>query len=104
MDLVVECYKITASFPSSEQYGLVSQMRRAAASVPANIAEGRSRVGKKDYARFISVAQGSLSELETYFVLSERLKYLDGNVSSKMLEQMAEIGRMLHGLRRYLDN
>ena len=65
MDLVEEVYRVTSTFPSQEQYGLVSQMRRAAVSIPGNLAEGADREGNREFARFLSIAQGSLSELDT---------------------------------------
>ena len=102
MDMVQGVYLITEQFPNSETYGLSSQMRRAAISVPSNIAEGHARDSTKEYLRFISVAMGSLAELETQFLLSERLNYLEAGVLNKFLEQASEIGRMLRSLQRAL--
>ncbi len=101
-DMVQGVYLITEQFPNSETYGLSSQMRRAAISVPSNIAEGHARDSTKEYLRFISVAMGSLAELETQFLLSERLNYLEAGVLNKFLEQASEIGRMLRSLQRAL--
>ena len=103
MDLVVECYKITKSFPKSEIYGLSSQLQRAAVSIPANIAEGRERQYKKEFVQHISIAYASLAELETHIQISERLDYLDTNTAKKLLEKTSEVGRMLNGLRNLLS-
>ncbi|NQT72856.1 MAG: four helix bundle protein [Chloroflexi bacterium] len=102
MDLVMDCYQSTEGFPKSETYGLSSQLQRAAVSVPANIAEGRSRQHKKEFVQHISIAYGSLAELETLIRIAERLDYLDMNRSENILDKTAEIGRMLNGLRRSL--
>lgn len=76
MDLVEEIYKITALFPRDELYALTNQMRRAAVSVPSNIAEGAARTGSKEFLYFLSIARGSLSELETQLQIAERLGYM----------------------------
>lgn len=102
MDLVMDCYQSTKDFPKSETYGLSSQLQRAAVSVPANIAEGRSRQYKKEFIQHISIAYGSLAELETLVRIAERLDYLEINRSNSILEKTSEIGRMLNGLRRSL--
>ena len=99
MDTAQGVYLITEQFPKSEIYGLSSQMRRAAISVPSNIAEGHARDSTKEYLRFISVAMGSLAELETQFLLSERLNYLEAAALNKLLEKTGEIGRMLRSLQ-----
>ena len=96
--LAVEVYRLTASFPKSEVYGLTSQMRRAATSVPANIAEGQARRSARDFRRFLHIAAGSLAELETYLALVTGLEYADP-VALRPIQQEAEgVGRMLHGL------
>ncbi len=102
MDLVVLCYQITKKFPKSETYGLVSQLQRAAVSVPANIAEGRARQYKKEFLQHISIAYGSLAELETNIQIAKRLHYIDADKLKQMLEKTSEIGRMLNGLRKSL--
>ena len=84
MDLVEEIYKLTASFPIEEKFGMVSQMTRAAVSIPSNIAEGAGRNSDKDFAHFISIAIGSLYELNTQIVLSERLGYINQSQSQEL--------------------
>ena len=102
MDLVVKCYQMTKKFPKSEIYGLTSQLQRAAVSVPANIAEGRERQYTKEFLQHLSIAYGSLAELETHLQIAERLNYIDPNQLKQLLEKTAEVGRMLNGLRRSL--
>jgi four helix bundle protein len=77
IDLVVSCYRITHSFPRQEEYGLSAQLRRAAVSVPSNIAEGHARASTGDYLRHLSIAHGSLAELETHLEIARRLGYLE---------------------------
>ncbi len=103
MDLVIECYQITKDFPKSEIYGLSSQLRRAAVSIPANIAEGRERQYTKEFIQHLSIAYGSLAELETHIQIAERLNYLDINKVKQPLEKTAEVGRMLNGLHKSLE-
>lgn len=99
MDLVVECYRSTGTFPTSEVYGIVTQIRRAAASVPSNIAEGRGRRSPGDFVRFLDIAYGSLMELETHLFLANRLEYMGNETTNDLLTRTGEIGRMLNGLR-----
>ena len=92
--LVLEIYKITRDFPKSENYGLSQQMRKAAVSIPSNIAEGYGRIHKAEYKQFLSVAYGSLSELETQYLLSIDLKYIS---KSEIVEKLLkEVGSMLY--------
>ena len=77
MDIAVDIYKTSENFPSDEKFGLTSQMRRSAVSVPSNVAEGAGRQTKKEFANFIHIAQGSLSELDTQLELAKRLEYID---------------------------
>jgi four helix bundle protein len=93
VELVVESYRATAGFPMAEAYGLTSQIRRAATSIPANIAEGYGRGSRKEYLQFLIVAQGSLKELETHFIIAEN--YLTEAQVIHILSQTEEIGRML---------
>jgi four helix bundle protein len=95
MDLVETVYRHTASFPSAEQWGLVSQMRRAAISVPSNIAEGYGRQATGEYRHHLSIARGSLLELETQVLLSKRLGYVQAADSDTLLKEIEEISRML---------
>lgn len=85
------------SFPSDERFGLTSQIRRAAVSIPANITEGSGRETLKDFARFLHNAQGSLSEVEYYLHLADRLTYFDQGTFKRLEDQRAEVGRLLNG-------
>lgn len=103
MDLVVECYRLTQRFPANELYGLTSQIRRAAVSVPANIAEGFGRWHSKDFVRFLLNANGSLKEVETHLLISERLNFLQQPEMQKAMGLSEELGRMLAALRQKLS-
>ena len=98
MDLVESIYRITEKLPASEQWGLVSQMRRAAVSVPSNIAEGYGRQSSGNYIQFLSISRGSLLELETQIELCIRLKYLTRIDSEKILNDIMEINKILTSL------
>ena len=104
MDLVATSYEVAKQFPQSELYGLVSQIQRAAVSIPANIAEGHGREHLGDYIHHLSMANGSLMELETHFLLAGRLGYLNVEPMNQLLDQTAEVGRMLAGLIRSLKS
>jgi four helix bundle protein len=104
MDLVVATYQLTIQFPQNELYGLVSQIQTAAVSIPANIAEGHGREHLGDYLHHLSMANGSLMELETHFLIAGRLGYLKVEQINQFLDQTAEVGRMLAGLIRSLKN
>ena len=97
--LVLELYGLTQGFPRDERFGLVSQLRRAAVSVPANIAEGSKRRGSQEYARFLNIAEGSLAESEYLLLLSRDLGYLTAPATEPLFAEIEEIARMLHGLR-----
>jgi four helix bundle protein len=99
MDLVTACYQVTQVFPRSEAFGLTSQLRRAAVSVPANIAEGQARQHGGEFVQFLSIARGSLAELETHLLIATRLGYMEQSESLRLLEQTGEVGRMLNALR-----
>jgi four helix bundle protein len=103
MDLVVTCYQITKTFPKNEMYGLASQLQRAAVSIPSNIAEGRARQYSKEFLQYLSIACGSLAEVETHIQIAERLNYIDSDNVKQLLDKTAEIGRMLNGLRRSIE-
>ena len=95
MDLVVVCYKLSKQIPQSEIYGLTSQIRRAAVSIPANIAEGHGRKTLGEYIQHLSIANGSLKELETHLLIASRLHYVRDDEIVPTLEGCSEIGRML---------
>ena len=103
MDLVVVCYEITKKFPKNELYGLASQLQRAAVSVPANIAEGRQRQHSKEFIQHLSIANGSLAEMETHILIAGRLNYIEDDQVDQILQKSAEVGRMLNGLRRSIE-
>ncbi len=100
--LVLEIYGVTKRFPLEERYGLTSQMRRAAVSVPANIVEGHKRMSKREFVHFVSIAEGSLEELKYYCWLAKDLEYLSVHLLNRLYGQAEEVGRMLHGLKRHL--
>lgn len=104
MDLAVRCYQITTQFPKEEQYGLTSQIRRAANSVPANIAEGHGRHHTKEFLHSLSIARGSLKELETHLILAQRISLLTSEQLDPLLAATEEISRMLSGLRSALED
>ena len=103
MDLVTEIYKITATFPGDERFGLSSQARRAAVSIPSNIAEGHGRKATGAYINHLSIAHGSLMELETQTQIAVRLSFLTEDKASALLKQMDEIGKMLNSLKKSLS-
>lgn len=102
--MVVNVYEITKTFPSEERFGLTSQIRRAAVSIPANIAEGAARQHDKEFIQFLSVAQGSASELETELLIAHRLGYLEENVYRQMYEEVNTIARMIVGLTNHVKS
>lgn len=96
MALVTEIYRATATFPKEEMYGLSSQIRRAAVSIPSNIAEGQARPTRGEFRQFLGHARGSMAELETQLLIAENLNYL--NNSEQLFHQAAEVARLLNGL------
>jgi four helix bundle protein len=98
MQLVVQVYHLTRRFPREEMHGLTSQMRRAAVSIPTNIAEGWGRGSRKEYIQFLRIARGSLLELETLLAISRNLRYLSQEDMQARLALVGEISRMLSGL------
>ena len=102
IDLVVDIYKATDRFPKEERYGLTSQLRRAAVSVPANLAEGAGRYSAKEFAHFVSNAQGSASELKTELILAYRLGYLSETLFSQLVANLDRIGRLITGLSKHI--
>ena len=101
-DLAQEIHLLTGQFPKEELYGMVSQMRRAAVSVPSNIAEGAEREGPAEYRRFLSIASGSLSELQTQVELARRFNYITVQQAERLDLDINEISKMLYGLRKSL--
>jgi four helix bundle protein len=101
--LTLEMYRLTANFPNSERFGLISQMRRAVLSVPTNIAEGSKRVGNPDFARFLNIAEGSLVETESLLMVSRDLGFVSREQCASHLNEIAQIAKMLHGLRSKVE-
>src|SRR5205807_75914 len=94
---------ITGGFPSEERFGVTSQLRRAAASVPTNIAEGSKRTHNRDYARFLNLAESSLAEAEYLLILSRDLAYLDSDRALPLLAEAGNVAQMLHALRSKIE-
>ena len=102
--LVGLIYDITDGFPANEMYGLVSQLRRAAVSVPSNIAEGKAHYSNRDFVRFLRHSRGSLAEIETQVLIAEQRKYLSVEQAKQLAEQLDESGRILSGLINSLQD
>jgi four helix bundle protein len=101
-EVVLEVYRVTGAFPADERFGLTSQMRRCAASIPANIAEGCGRDTDQDFARFLQIAAGSACELEYHLILSRDLSLLASDAHQRIDEEVQEIKRMLNAFTTYL--
>ena len=102
MALVTEIYRITEDFPKSELFGLTSQLKRAVVSIPSNIAEGQGRDSSREFLYHLSVAYGSLMEVETQIQIARNLSFVDEQGAAKLIEKCGEVGRMLNGLTRSL--
>ncbi|HEX8735593.1 MAG TPA: four helix bundle protein [Pyrinomonadaceae bacterium] len=102
VDFVIDIYRATEIFPKEERFGLISQLRRAAVSIPANIAEGAARKSEKEFLQFLSIAQGSASEVETELVIAFRLEFIDKSKYNELIESLDDISRMLNGLSNHL--
>ena len=102
VDVVESVYRLTQGFPKQEAYGLTSQIRRAAISIPSNIAEGHTREHNKEFLHHLSVAQASLAELETQLEIAKRLEYITSEELSQVLQQLSSVGRQLYALRNSL--
>lgn len=102
MELALDVYRVTKDFPVEERYGLISQMRRAAVSIPSNIAEGAARDTRQEFAHFLHIAQASLSELDTQLDLSQALGYITNEFLASMQSLMESVDKMLTGLIKSL--
>jgi four helix bundle protein len=100
VDLVTDVYRLTAEFPKNEVFGLSSQIQRAAVSVPSNIAEGHARNSDNEFNRFLGIALGSLAELETQLIITERLRYIESDRINPVLTRCDDIGKMIRGLKK----
>ncbi len=103
VDLSVEVYRVTESFPAVDRFGLAQQVRRAAVSVPSNIAEGYGRGSRTDYARFLRISRGSLYEVETQLLIAKRLGWLEEQTYQGLRGRLKENGRVLAGLIRSIE-
>ena len=101
MDFATQAYKVTKAFPKEESYGRSGQIRRAAVSIPSNIAEGAGRQTKREFANYLHIAQGSLSELDTLLEVALRVGYLSADLWRSLDERMERIDKMLSGLIRH---
>ena len=97
MELVTEIYRVTKKFPKEELFGLMSQLRRAAVSIPSNIAEGKGRLSKGEFRQFLGNARGSLAEVETQILIAQNLSYLDEPETNRLLAMVEEVGRSSMG-------
>jgi four helix bundle protein len=104
MDIAEEIYLASRGLPKHELYGLSSQMQRAAVSIPSNLAEGHARSSSKEYLNHISIALGSLVELETQVILAKRLQYLNSSSAEACLQCLDELGKMIRGLQKSLKS
>ena len=104
MDLAEACYGLTRAFPRDEVYGMTSQVRRAAAAIPANVAEGYGRENPGEFVRFLRIAQGSLKELETHLILASRVGLTTEGEMDPILEHCEKLGKMLRALIRSMQN
>jgi four helix bundle protein len=102
MALVTDVYRVTETFPQKEMYGLTNQVRRAAVSVPSNIAEGKGRLSKKEFVQFLANARGSLCEVQTQLEIGKNLGYLETSRFSELEDKARETGRVINGLIRNL--
>ena len=100
---VLNVYRMTTGFPPNERYGLTSQVRRAALSVPTNIAEGSKRLTPQEYARFLNIAEASLAETEYLLMVSRDLGYITSLMADRAFAEVSELSRMLHGLRKKVE-
>ena len=104
INLVTQVYQITNNFPKEELFGLTSQIRRSAVSIPSNIAEGAARTSRKEFHKFLSIASGSASELETQLIISKNLNYLNTENSESLINELITIQKMIQGLMKNLKS
>ncbi len=104
MEIVADVYALTTRFPKEERYGLTAQIRRAAVSVPANIAEGKARFGSGEYRHFVSIALGSVAELQTELDIAERLRFAGAEDLAPVRRKLDSVGRMLLNLAKKLTS
>ena len=102
INLVKEVYKETQNFPKQELYGLTNQIRRSAISIPSNVSEGHIRQHRAEFRQFLSMALGSLAELETQIIISRELNYISNEKSENLIDQMNSLGKMIRGLMKKL--
>ena len=103
IEIVKDVYTITRSFPNEEMYGLTSQMRRSAVSIPSNVAEGFRRFHNKEFAQFLHIAFGSAAELETQLIIAEELKYFNSENNKKIFEKISHLSKMIKSLLKKLN-
>ena len=102
--LVTSIYEITKDFPKDELFGLTSQIRRSAVSIPSNIAEGSARKGNKEFVQFLYISLGSMAELETQLIIATNLKYISSSKYDLIINDLTDIRKMLSGLIKYVKN
>ena len=102
--IVIDVYRVTRAFPAEEKFGLIAQVRRAAVAISSNIAEGRSRLGAAEFRHFVSIARGSVAEVETQLAVAVALGYIVADEITSVLAKLDELSRMLFGLYRSLTN
>jgi four helix bundle protein len=104
VDLTVSIYELTKLFPTVEMYGIVNQMRRAAVSIPSNLAEGAGRGSNKDFCHFLDISLGSSFELETHLIISEKIGFISNDQLTQQINQINEIEKMIRGLQKSLKD
>ena len=102
MEIVIEIYRVTRAFPPEEKFGLIAQLRRAAVAIPSNIAEGRNRLGAAEFRRFVSIARGSVAEVETQLAVAVALGFVGADDIASLASRLDELSKMLFGLYRRL--
>ena len=102
MDIVIEIYRVTRAFPPEEKFGLIAQLRRAAVAIPSNIAEGRNRLGAAEFRRFVSIARGSVAEVETQLAVAVALGFVAADEIASLASRLDGLSKMLFGLYRRL--